>query len=103
MSLRPPPSAEVEASRNINGVKEAILGRRFHPHGKLFFCPFPCLFGVGLSKNVTYIPPRGTFKWAESVGEVEVGSYLKAGGKGRAEGRNPCECGWGSIIWSGPL
>lgn len=74
-----PPSVEVEASRNINGVKEAILGRRFRPQGKLlfFFCSFPCLFGVRQSKNVTYIPPHGTFKRAESVGEGDEGVILK--------------------------
>lgn len=40
-SVSPPPSIEVEASQNINGVKEAILGRRFRPQGKLFFFYVP--------------------------------------------------------------
>lgn len=34
--VSPPPSVEVEASRNINRVKEAILGRHFRPQGKFF-------------------------------------------------------------------
>lgn len=71
-----PPSVEVEASRNINGVKEAILGRRFHPHGKLFFVPF-CVYleWASLKMWPIFLPtehlngPSQSGRWWLAVGE----------------------------------